>query len=79
MFLEEGCIKSIDAASVPVSPDNKKGRIFLLVGFISAIIFGVGVGFYAEYADTSFREQGETEDYLEFRCLRQFQLWEKER
>lgn len=65
----EGPIKILDPASPPAYPSNKKKVILLIVGFIASVIFGIAVGFIAEYFEDVFKSPEEVEQFLKVPVL----------
>lgn len=48
-------IKIVDRPSLPTSPSWPKKRLFLLIGGLSGLIFGVGAAFTADRIDTTLK------------------------
>jgi polysaccharide biosynthesis transport protein len=62
-------IRIIDVAYPPSKANNKKRIILLLVGFVAALLFGLGTAFIVEYYDDSFHNREDVERYLKLRVL----------
>jgi succinoglycan biosynthesis transport protein ExoP len=62
--IEVGSIQILEAAHPPLYPDKKKKKIFLLVGFLVSIVFGLGMAFIAEYRDNTFHDSDDVLNYL---------------
>ena len=65
----EGPIKMIDPASPPAHASMKKKVILLIVGLIASVIFGIAVGFIAEYYEDVFKSEEEIEKALNLQVL----------
>jgi uncharacterized protein involved in exopolysaccharide biosynthesis len=62
--INQGSIRIIDKAYPPLHPLKRKKIMFILIGFVVAIIFGIGISFIAEYVDESLCTPEEAESYL---------------
>jgi len=62
-------IKIVDRAFPPPFASRRKQMIFLAVGIVVGIIFGIGMTFVAEYFDESLRTAEEAEEYLDIAVL----------
>jgi succinoglycan biosynthesis transport protein ExoP len=67
--LAQGSIRIIDKAFPPLSPLKQKKIIFLLVGFVVAIVVSVGTVLVAEYLDDSLKTPDEAKTYLDLPVL----------
>jgi uncharacterized protein involved in exopolysaccharide biosynthesis len=65
----EGPIKMIDPASPPAHASMKKKVILLIVGLMASVIFGIAVGFIAEYYEDVFKSLEEVEKALNLPVL----------
>lgn len=65
----EGPIKMMDPASAPSHASMKKKLVLLIVGFIASAIFGIAVGFIAEYYEDVFKSPDEVEKSLNLPVL----------
>lgn len=65
----EGPIKIIDPAAPPSHASMKKKLILFIVGFIASVIFGIAVGFIAEYYEDVFKSPEEVEKSLSLPVL----------
>lgn len=65
----EGPLKIIDLASPPAHASMKKKIILLIVGLMASAIFGIAVGFIAEYYEDVFKSPEEVEQSLKLPVL----------
>jgi succinoglycan biosynthesis transport protein ExoP len=67
--IAQGSIRIIDEAFPPLSPLKQRQLIFLLVGFVVAVVVSVGTVLVAEYLDDSFKTPEEAKTYLDLPVL----------
>ncbi len=65
----EGPLKVIDPAAPPTHASMKKKIILLIVGLMASAIFGIAVGFIAEYYEDVFKSPEEVEKSLNLPVL----------
>ncbi len=64
-----GSARVIDPAVPPPYPLRRKRAIFILLGGVMSLVFGLGMAFFAEYRDSSMRTSRDIEEYLHSRVL----------
>jgi uncharacterized protein involved in exopolysaccharide biosynthesis len=64
-----GSARVIDPAVPPPYPLRRKRAIFILLGGMMSLVFGLGMAFFAEYRDSSMRTSKHIEEYLHSRVL----------
>jgi len=64
-----GSAMVIDPAAPPPYPMRRKRVIFILMGGIMSLVFGMGMAFFAEYRDSSMRTSKDIEEFLHSRVL----------
>lgn len=64
-----GNIHILDKAEEPDAPIKPQKVRNLILGFVLGLIFGVGLVFFLESLDTSFKSQMEVENYMELPVL----------
>lgn len=64
-----GSARVIDPAVPPPYPLRRKKAIFILMGGIMSLVFGMGMAFFAEYRDSSIKISKDIEEYLHSRVL----------
>ena len=64
-----GSARVIDPAVPPPYPLRRKRAIFILLGGVMSLVFGMGMAFFAEYRDSSLRTSKGIEESLHSRVL----------
>jgi len=64
-----GSARVIDPAVPPPYPLRRKRAIFILLGGVMSLVFGLGMAFFAEYRDSSLRTSKHIEESLHSRVL----------
>jgi len=64
-----GSARVIDLAVPPPYPLRRKRAIFILLGSIMSLVFGLGMAFFAEYRDSSIKSSKDIEESLHSRVL----------
>ncbi|MFB0528301.1 MAG: GumC family protein [bacterium] len=64
-----GSARVIDPAAPPPYPLRRKRAIFILLGGMMSLLFGLGMAFFVEYRDSSLRTSKHIEESLHSRVL----------
>ena len=64
-----GSVRVIDPAVPPPYPLRRKRAIFVVLGGIMGLVFGLGMAFFAEYRDTSIKTSKDIEQYFRLKVL----------
>ena len=64
-----GSVRVIDPAVPPPYPLRRKRAIFVVLGGIMGLVFGLGMAFFAEYRDSSIKTSKDIEQYFRLKVL----------
>jgi len=64
-----GTARVIDPAFPPPYPLRRQRAIFVILGAVMGLVFGLGMAFFAEYRDSSIKASRDVEQYLRLKVL----------